>query len=70
MPRQTADVVALVLVGVVAAVVIPTACTVLVVTVSHPEQDVSNAAEAIGRIVSVLIAALVGFMAGKRVSED
>lgn len=69
MPRQTADLVALILVLIVAAVVIPTALTTLYVVVTEPEQDVTRAADAIGRIVSVIVAALVGYMAGRQTSD-
>lgn len=65
MPHQTADVIALILALVVAVVVVATAVTLLAVELLHPDQDTIGAAEAIGRIVSVLIAALVGYMAGR-----
>lgn len=68
MPRQTADVVALLLALILTVVTIATAIAVLYVVVTHPEQDVSRAAEAIGRIVAVITAALVGYMAGRRVN--
>lgn len=68
MPRQTADLVALILAVVVAVVVITTALALLYTTFAHPGQDTSYAAEQISRIISVLVAALVGYMAGRRVS--
>ena len=67
MPRQTADLVALILAIVVAIVVIFTAVATLYVVVTNPTQDVSRAADAIGRITSVIVAALVGYMAGRRI---
>ncbi len=67
MPRQTADVVALILAVVVAVVVVATALSILYIQITTPGQDVSRAADAIGRIVSVIVAALVGYMAGRRV---
>lgn len=69
MPKQTPDLVALILACIVAAVTLLTALTLLFVSVVRPEQDVSRAAEAIGNILGVLIAALVGYLAGRRVSN-
>lgn len=69
MPRQTADVVALILAVVVAVVVVATAVVVLYIEVTKPDQDHVGATEAISRIVSVLIAALVGYMAGRGVKN-
>lgn len=65
MPTQTADVVALILAIVVAIVVVLTASALLYIQITNPTQDTSEAADAISRIVSVLIAALVGYMAGR-----
>lgn len=65
MPRQTADVIALILAIVVAVVVLLTAVALLYIEVTHPDQDTGKAADAIGRIISVLVAALVGYMAGR-----
>lgn len=70
MPRQTADLVALILAGVVALTVLGTAVVLLYVEIRSPDQDTSGAAEAISRIISVLVAALVGFMAGRRVNGN
>jgi len=66
-PRQTADVIALVLVIVVAVVVISTTLAILYIQLVNPAQDVARAADAIGRIVSVIVAALVGYMAGRQI---
>ena len=68
--RQGADTVALILAVVVAVVVIATTAAVLYIKVTHPDQDTMSAVEAIGRIVSVLVAALVGYMAGRRVNGN
>lgn len=68
MPKNTADMVALILAGIVAIVTITTALALLYVSITNPGQDLSRAAEAISRITSVLIAALVGYMAGRRVN--
>lgn len=70
MPRQTADLVALILVLVVAAVVIATSLTILYITLTNPTQDIVRAVDAIGRIISVIIAALVGYMAGRRINGN
>ena len=69
-PRQTADLIALILSIVVAVVTVLTAITLLYIEVTHPDQDTGSAAEAISRILSVLIAALVGYMAGRRVNGN
>lgn len=69
MPRRTADVIALVLALVVALVVLLTTVTLLWLKVTNPSSDTGQAADAIGRITSVLVAALVGYMAGRRVDE-
>jgi hypothetical protein len=68
MPHQTADVIALILAVVVAIVVITTTLALLYIEVTHPDQDTISAADAIGRIISVIVAALVGYMAGRRVN--
>ncbi len=67
MPRQTADLIALVLAATVAGVTIATAIVALYVIVVHPEQDVVRLLDAIGRVIGVLTGALVGYMAGRRV---
>ena len=66
MPRSTADTIALILALVVAIVVIATALVMLYIQITNPEQDVVKAADAIGRIVSVIVASLVGYMAGRQ----
>ena len=68
MPRQTADLVALILAVVVAIVVVLTAVSMLYIQVTNPGQDIGYAAETISRLVSVLVAALVGYMAGRQVN--
>lgn len=68
MPRETADLVALILATVVAFVILATTVVLLYVAVTGSDQDTGFAAEAISRFVSVIIAALVGYMAGRRVS--
>jgi len=67
MPRQTADTVALILAGVVAIVIVATTLTLLYLAVVGSDADVSLASDAISRFISVIIAALVGYMAGRRV---
>jgi hypothetical protein len=64
-PKKTADLVALILAVVVAVVVILTAVTLLWISVNNPQQDIVGAADAIGRIVGTIVAALVGYMAGR-----
>lgn len=68
MPKNTADTVALILAGIVAVVTITTALALLYISITNPGQDLARAAEAISRIISVLVAALVGYMAGRRVN--
>jgi hypothetical protein len=70
MPKATADLVALILAAVVAIVVTLTAITLLWLAATGQERDVSNAADAIGRIISVLVGALVGYMAGRKVNGN
>lgn len=70
MKRTTADVVALVLVFIVAVVVISTVITLLYIALTNPQQDITSAADAIGRIISVIVAALVGYMAGRRINGN
>lgn len=69
MPRQTADLIALILAVVVAVVVLATAVTLLYLKVTRPAQDTGMAADSIGRLVSVLVGALLGYMGGRRVDE-
>ncbi len=69
MPQQTADIIALILAIVVAAVTLLMGLTLLYVSVTNPDQDVSIAIDAMGRILSVLVSALVGYMAGRRVTN-
>ena len=68
MHRQTGDLVALILASVVAVVIITTTLTMLYIAVTGSDADVSLASDAISRFISVIIAALVGFMAGQRVN--
>lgn len=70
MPRRTDDQVALLLTVSVCIVVIATSLATLYVTITQPEQDVTRAADAVGRIVSVIVAALVGYMAGRAPPRD
>ena len=67
MPRQTADVIALILACVVAIVIVLTTLTLLYLSVTGSIASTGFAADAISRFVSVIIAALVGYMAGRRV---
>ena len=67
-PRQTADLVALILASVVAVVIITTTVTLLYLAVVGSDADVSLASDAISRFISVILAALVGYMAGRRVN--
>ena len=69
MPRQTADLVALILTLVVAVVVIVTAFALIYLELTGKGGNNLRASEAVSRIISVLIAALVGYMAGRRVDE-
>jgi hypothetical protein len=64
--RPTADLIALALTAVVVVVVLMTTAAILYIRLTHPEQDVVSAADAIGRIISVIVALLAGFIAGRR----
>lgn len=66
--RQTADLVALMLAGIVAVAVIGTVLVILWNELTIPGYDASAAADGIGKIVSTLVGALVGYMAGRRVN--
>lgn len=66
MKRPTADIVVIILTVVVAVVVLATTFAVLYLRLVHPEQDPVPAADAIGRIVAVIVALLAGFIAGRR----
>ena len=68
MPRQTADLIALILAVVVALITVATALALLFIELTHPEQDTSVAGDFVGQVVSVLVAALVGYMAGRRIN--
>lgn len=63
--RDTADLVALILAILVVVVVMLTAVVLLWIEIVHPEQDTGDAADFVGRVVATLIAALVGYMAGR-----
>ena len=52
----------------VVVVVIATAFTILYISITHPEQDSTRAADAVGRILGVLVGAIVGYMAGRRIN--
>lgn len=65
MPRQTADLIALLLAATVSLIILATSFVLLYLEVVHPDQDTAQAGETIARIVSVIIAALVGYMAGR-----
>jgi hypothetical protein len=69
-PQNTADLVALILAGIVAITVVGTVAALLFIELRSPDQDTSGAADAISRITSVLVAALVGFMAGRKVNGN
>lgn len=65
MPRQTADLIALLLAATVSLIILATSFVLLYLEVVNPDQDTAQAGETIARIVSVIIAALVGYMAGR-----
>lgn len=68
MVGNTADLVALILAAVVAVVIVLTTIALLYLAVTGSDQDMSQASDAISRFISVIIAALVGYMAGRRVN--
>ena len=70
MPRQTSDLIALILTVVVAIVTVATALSILYIAITHPDQDTSKAADAIGRIISVVIAVIAGYIAGRRINGN
>lgn len=68
MRRTTADTVALILASTVAIVVIATTLALLYLRLTQPSVDPTPAAMSIGRLVEVMVAALIGYMAGRRVN--
>lgn len=70
MPRQTADLIALILAMIVAVVVVGTALTLLWIEVFHPDQSTEVAGDFVSRVVGTLVAALVGYMAGRRINGN
>jgi hypothetical protein len=62
---KPADWVALIFAIVVAIVVLATAATVLVIELRSPDQDTSKGAEAIGRLIGIMVALLAGYIAGR-----
>ena len=69
MPRQTADLVALILAIVVAVVIISTTFALLYIGLTGSDTSIAFAADAISRFISVIIAALVGYMAGRQINS-
>lgn len=70
MPRQTPDVIALILAVTVGFVVVLTTMALLFQRLMNPSSDPVPTAQAIGQIVAVLVGALVGYMAGRRVNGN
>jgi hypothetical protein len=66
MPRQTADLVVLILAIVVAVVVLATAFVILFEVLRG--DDPGPAADGIGRIITVLVGVLAGYVAGRRIN--
>ena len=69
MPKNTPDLVALILALIVGAVTIATGAAMLYIVLTNPEQDIERLADAMGNIIGVLTAALVGYLAGRRVTN-
>lgn len=69
MPKQTADLIAIIFALVVAFAVVTTTAALLWIKLTRPAQDTLYAAEVVSRFVSVLVAALVGYMAGRGTRE-
>lgn len=65
MPRHTADTIALILALTVSVTVILTTLALLWIKITNPGQDTTPASDAISRLTSVIVAALVGYMAGR-----
>lgn len=68
MPHRTADVIALMLASAVFIVVVSTTLALLYVRLTDPTADPTEAATTIGRLVEVIVAALIGYMAGRRIN--
>lgn len=70
MRRSTADQIALLLTITVVVVVIGTALVILFITLTRPAEDVSETADAIGRILAVLVGVVAGYIAGRRINGN
>lgn len=66
MSRATLDIVVLMVAGTVCLILLTGTMAVLWVELVHPETDTSVAIRALAAILEILIAALIGFLAGRR----
>lgn len=64
--RSTSDLIALMLTATVGIVVVLTTIVVLAVQITEPEEDVTDAADAIGKIIAVIVGVIAGFIAGRK----
>jgi hypothetical protein len=66
--RPTADLIVLALTGLVAVILTLTVLSLLVSEIWYPDRDLGMLADRIAAIVSSLIAAIVGYLAGRGVN--
>lgn len=67
--RPTADLIVILLSGVVAFCVVSLATAVVVSSIWFPDHDITSLSQRIGTIISSLIGAIVGYLAGRGVSD-
>lgn len=68
--RPTADLVVLYLAGVVGTILIITTLAVIFIALFHPQADEGRVIQRIGTLVSNIIGAIIGYMAGRGVTTS
>lgn len=68
MKRSTADIIALILAVLVAVVVLMATAASLWIAINYPTDRVLVALDAVSKLINVLVGALIGFMAGRRLN--
>jgi hypothetical protein len=68
--RPTADLIVIVLTGLVATIILVSVAGIFLLEVFRPEVNVEKLAARIGTIISTLVGAIVGYVAGKSNSGD
>ena len=63
--RSVVEIIAIVLTIVLAVVILGSGAAIAVIEVVHPKTDTSDGVDALGRVVSVILGALLGVLAGR-----